>query len=146
MGGRSKIHQFTRGLREGELNSLSDSGGIAKASGRKFSTILLEEADELAQKIGVPEACKIMGISRGCLYKFRCFNRRKAGIPKDKLGRGRPARVSDEDVRRCARLAIKIHETHKSFSVHKCFLLAGKKLGIDHERARRRFTEGSVWL
>lgn len=111
---------------------------LRSSSKRKYSLGWLEEAYKLSKELGITKAAKLSGVSYETLTKHVLVRKLREGyVPKP----GR-FKVSPEQKQKCWEIAMQLYGRY-SHSTRKCWIEAGRRLGVCGRTVETQFTRGT---
>lgn len=112
----------------------------ASQSQRKYSLGLLDEAYKLYKEVGRSEAARISGVGIESLSKYIAVKKRLDGIPP----RPSKSKMSNQQKQTCWEVASYLHARGFSGAKRKCWIEAGKRVGINGRSVEMQFDRG-LW-
>lgn len=110
--------------------------GRRSLSGRKYSLGLLQEALKLSEQVGLKEAERISGVNTAAIRTYRQV---KCGPRQVRKRKSTP-----EQNQRCLELAQKLFRSGFSRGMRKCWVEAGRLMGINGKTVENRYVAG-IW-
>lgn len=108
---------------------------------RKYSVGLLEEAFKLSIKVGMSDASRQTGVNVNSLSHYAQIRRKEAGhVPAKLHGR----KITDAQKRDCLKLMKRLHDRGFSKGKRKCWIEAGRLLGVNGRSIEFQFVRG-LW-
>lgn len=114
-----------------DLHRQAESAAVRQSQARRiYSLGLLEEAYQLSKKVGLSAAAKLAEVNINSLSHFRQVRRKEEGhVPKEALGQNR---IPAQKKKQCYVMALILFQDYQfSKSMRKCWIEAGKRLGVN---------------
>ncbi len=108
---------------------------------RKYSRLLIEEANRLADEIGLDAAVEKTGVKYWTIMQHRRELRRKAKTPKRQNGR---SKYTDDQKRACVALAYSLVRAGEATALGPAFPLAGQRLGMNGDSVSWQWSQNMI--
>jgi len=132
-------------LRHCTLSDLSRHSECSSArqsqAQRVYSVGLLEEAYKLSKEVGLGEAARVTEVNANSLSHYTQIRRREEGHKPKKIG-GR--RITDAQKKDCLKIMQMLHQRGFSKGRRKCWIEAGKRIGVNGRSVEFQYVRG-LW-